>query len=103
MKNDKITIESVTESRSVNGAVSESWATAYTVWADVEQVSGSENFNSDMTVYNDIKKFIIYYNQGQNVTAKMRIKYRNEYYWIHSISHMDRLETTLVATRYDDE
>lgn len=101
--NDKIEIQSVTESRSTTGAVTESWATVYTVWADVEQISGSENYNSDMPVYEDRKTFKIYYNQGQNVTAKMRILYRSDYYYINSINHDKRLKTIIVATRYDDE
>jgi SPP1 family predicted phage head-tail adaptor len=103
MKNDRIDIQQITETRSSIGGVSESWATIYQLWADVEQLSGNENYTSDMMIYNDVKKFIIYYNEGQNITAKMRIVYRNENYNITSISHRDRLETTLIAVRYDDE
>ena len=103
MKNDKIVIQEVTESRSGAGGVTESWSEFATVWADVEQISGNENYTSDMLVYNDLKRFKIYYNHGQDVTAKMRIIYRGDKYWINSISNVDRLETVITATRQDDE
>ena len=103
MKNDLVTIQQVTETRSSNGAITESWDTFCEVWADVEQVSGSEGLNADMIVYNDVKSFVVYYNQGQLITAKMRILYRDEIYKITSISHKNRLDTTLIAIRHDDE
>ena len=101
--NDKIVIQSVTEARSTTGAVTETWGTHITCWAVVEQISGSEVFDADTLVYNDVKKFIVHYPEGQNVTAKMRIQYRSEYYQITSVNHMQRLKTELVAVRYDDE
>jgi len=103
MKNDKIEILSPTETRSAAGGVVETWTTTYTMWADVEQVSGNEGFSADMIVYNDVKSFTIYYNYGQNVTAKMRVKYRNDEYNITSISHERRLRTKIIAVRQDDE
>lgn len=103
MKNDKIVIQRVTDGRDAYGGTSETWNTLSTVWADVEQASGSEQFNSDMIVYNDVKRFTIYYNHGQDVTAKDRIVYRSDNYQITSISHRDRLETIIIAVRYDDE
>lgn len=98
-----ITIQKVTEGRSATGGVSESWTTHATCYADIEQVSGSEGFTSDMTVYSDVKRFVIHYTTGQSVTAKMRISYDSEIYWITSVSHKDRLKTTLIAVRHDDE
>ncbi len=101
--NDKIVIQSVTEGRSSIGAVTQTWATFATVWAEVDQASGSELFTSEMTIYNDIKTFEVYYNHGQDITAKMRIVYRSENYQITSISNKDRLKTLIVAIRYDDD
>jgi SPP1 family predicted phage head-tail adaptor len=103
MKNDKIIIEHVTETRSTVGGLVESWSTFTTVWADVDQISGNENFNSDMIVYSDFKRFTCYYSETRGVTAKMRIKYRDEYYDIRSISDSDRLNTVITAMRHDDE
>lgn len=103
MKNDKIVIQQVVETRSDEGGVVETWETFATAWADVEQVSGSEGYTADMIVYNDVKSFKIYYNHGQNVTAKMRIQYRNETYKITSIDDKNRLQTIIIAVRHDDE
>jgi SPP1 family predicted phage head-tail adaptor len=101
--NYQIVIEQVTESRSSTGAVVDTWSTLETVFADVEQLSGNENFVSEMTVYYDIKKFIVYYTSGQNVTPKMRISYDGGKYYITSVSHKNRLKTELIAVRNDDE
>lgn len=103
MKNDKIVIQSVAESRSTSGGTVESWSTFSTVWADVKQISGNENFNANMLIYSDFKQFTIYYNHGQDITVKMRIVYRGDNYNITSVSHKDRLETILIGIRYDDE
>jgi len=101
--NDKITIQRVTESRSSMGAVTETWATFTTAWVEVEQVSGNENFNSDMMVYSDIKQFKGYYSELKDVTPKMRIVYRGENYQITAKFNIDRLRTSLTAVRHDDE
>lgn len=102
--NDKITIQTVTETRSSTGAVTESWTTHATCWAEVKQLSGSEQYASDMTVYNDVKNFIVNYSEAKNVTAKMRISYNDEIYNITSINHEPgRIRTVLIAFRNDDE
>jgi len=101
--NYSITIQEVTETRSSTGAVTESWGTHITTWADIEQVSGSEQFNSDMLVYNDVKRFMVHYEAGKNVTPKMRISYDSAYYYITSVNHKNRLKTELMAVRNDDE
>jgi SPP1 family predicted phage head-tail adaptor len=103
MKNDLIEIQQVTETRSTEGGVTETWSTFKKVWAKVEQVSGNENYTADMIVYNDVKSFEIYYNIGQSVTAKMKIIYRNETYDITSIEDKNRLKTVIIAVRHDDE
>jgi SPP1 family predicted phage head-tail adaptor len=101
--NDLINVEEVTEARSSTGAVTETWTTHVSCYADIEQLSGLENFTSDMTVYNDIKTFVIYYESGKEVTPKMRISYDSGYYYITSVAHKDKLKTTLTAVRNDDE
>ena len=103
MMNDKIVIQEVTEARSATGAVTETWSTFTTCWADVSQISGNENFNSDMLIYNDIKSFKCYYSEVKDVTPKMRLIYRDQYYNITSIAFKDRLKADITAIRYDDE
>jgi SPP1 family predicted phage head-tail adaptor len=102
--NDKITIQEVTEARSTTGAVTESWTTHVTCWADIEQASGNEQFVSDMTVYNDIKRFKVGYQEVKDVTPKMRISYNSGYYYITSVDHAQgKINSTLIAVRQDDE
>jgi SPP1 family predicted phage head-tail adaptor len=103
MMNDKIVIQNVTESRSATGGVTQTPATYLTLWAEVEQASGNENFTSDMNVYNDIKRFTVYYQKGKSITPKMRVVYRTDTYHIISLSNEDRLKTVITAVRYDDE
>ena len=100
---DYIIIEQTTQARSSTGAVTDTWTTHVESWAEVSQVSGSENFNSEMIVYNDIKEFVIHYEEGKNVTPKMRISFDSGYYYITSVNHKRRLLTTLLAVRNDDE
>jgi len=102
--NEFITVQQVTETRSSTGAVSESWATHVQSWADIQQLSGTEQFSSDMTVYTDTKKFILNYQEAKDITSKMRISYNSAYYNITSVNHEPgRVRTTLIAYRNDDE
>ena len=100
---EKIVIQSFTYSSDSQGTVDETWVTHQNAWAEVKQLSGSENFVSGMDVYDDIKSFLIHYIEGQNVTPKMRIYYDSQYYYIISVEHRDKLKTLLVAVRNDDE
>jgi SPP1 family predicted phage head-tail adaptor len=101
--NESITIQKVTETRSTTGSVTAAWTTHDTCYSNVEQVTGNEQFTSDMMVYNDIKRFTIYYTNGNDVTPKMRISYDGGIYYITSVAHTNRLHTTLIAIRNDDE
>lgn len=44
---DRIALQTATESRTAQGAVSKSWATTDTVWGRVEIKEGSESFQAD--------------------------------------------------------
>jgi SPP1 family predicted phage head-tail adaptor len=100
--NDLIVIQNVTETRDTYGEVVEAWPTYQSSWADIETISGSEGYPADITIYVDVKKFIIRYEEGKNVTSKMRIYYGSEYYYISSVAHRDRLRTELIASRRDN-
>lgn len=100
--NEKILVQSYTQSKDTYGAVDAgTWATTYTLWADIQQVSGTENYASDMPVYNDVKKFVVHYTKG--ITAKMRISWNSQIYNIWSISDKDYLLTEILATAQDDD
>ncbi len=100
---DQITIEKFTYVSDSTGTVDQTWATHTLAWADINQVTGSENFTSDMDVYDDVKSFQIPYVDGSAVTPRMRVKYDSEYYYITSITKQKRLWVKLIAVRNDDE
>lgn len=101
--NDSIVIQQTTESRGTAGGVEDTWSTYKTVWAQIEDVSGNENFSSDMRVYEDAKSFKIHQEDAPDVTTKMRISYDSRYFRITSMSKEGRLRTTLIAVALDDE
>ena len=101
--NDSIVIQQTTESRGSAGGVEDTWATYKTVWAEIEDASGNENFSADMTVYEDSKSFKIHTHGAPAVTTKMRISYDSRFFLITSINKEGRLRTTLTGVAYDDE
>jgi SPP1 family predicted phage head-tail adaptor len=101
--NDKIVVEEPDSTRGTIGAHEPVWTTHVTSWADITNISGNENFTTDMVIYSDTKQFIIHYNEGQNVTSKMRINYNSQYFYITSVNHEKRLKTRLVAVAKDDD
>ena len=102
-KNDKIVIEEPDSTRSTIGALDPDWTTHMTSWAEITNISGNEAFTSDMTIYNDTKKFKIHYEEGRNVTSKMRVSWNSQYFYITSVNHEDRLQTVLIAVAKDDD
>lgn len=101
--NDSIVIQQVTEGRDVNGAVTESWTTYKTVWAEIEDAYSNVSQESEMPVFEDGKSFKIHTHDAPAVTSKMRISYDSQYFYIRSIRKEGRLRTILVAEAFDDE
>lgn len=102
--NDSIVIQQYTQARDDLGAIDQGlWATYKTVWAEVEDVSGSTDDASEMPVYEDSKSFKFRTFDAPAVTTKMRISYDSRFFVIRSINKEGRLTTTLIAEAYDDE
>ena len=101
--NDQVTIEQFTYVSSSQGSDVRTWTTFVTVWVDAEQVTGSENFTSEMDVYSDVKSFQGEWIELNAVTPRMRVKFGSDYYYITSIKNKDNLTTTIIAVRNDDE
>ena len=101
--NDKIVIEEPDSSRGTIGADEPEWTTHVTSWAEITNLSGNENFISDMVIYSDTKRFKIHYPEGKNVTSAMRIKWNSQYFYITSVNHENRLLTYLMAVAKDDD
>jgi SPP1 family predicted phage head-tail adaptor len=84
--NEQIVIQSYTMTTKTTGERVESWSTFATVWANVKERAGREFFNSDTTVADAAAIFTIYYRV--DITRKMRISYRGQYWGIESIREM---------------
>lgn len=87
--NQRIVIQSVTETRSTSGAVTETWATFATVWAGVEMVdSTSETTEKQMIDRQTVKnttRFTV--RHRSDITEKMRISYDSRIYDILAIEY----------------
>lgn len=81
--NQRIVIQSVTETRSTSGAVTETWATFATVWAGVKFQSGSENQLIERQTAKTTIQFTIRYRT--DINEKMRISFDSKIYDILSI------------------
>jgi SPP1 family predicted phage head-tail adaptor len=85
--NERIVIESVTETRSTSGQVNESWSTFATVWSAVDyQKSGSEEKEivTKQTVISNVQ-FTVRHRTDFN--EKMRINFDSIYYDIERITY----------------
>jgi len=102
--NDSIIIQQQASDRGDYGeGDTGAWSTYKTVWAEVEDVSGSTDDASEMPVYEDSKSFKFRTFDAPAVTTKMRISYDSRTFEIRSINKEGRLTTTLIAEAYDDE
>lgn len=101
--NDQILIEEYTQARGIYGGVDQgSWATYRTVWAEIDDVSGTDNDASEMRVYQDAKTFKIHLQDAPAVTTKMRINYDSRFFEITRLTKQSRLRWLLMGVAYDD-
>jgi SPP1 family predicted phage head-tail adaptor len=83
----RITIEKPTETRSKSGAITLSWETAATVWAEKQDLSGREYLQAQQAESLISTRFRIHYRS--DITAKMRVKHGNNYYSIEAVLDPD--------------
>lgn len=86
----EITIEAVTESRTSTGAVTQSWATFATVWAERRDVRASEQFKAAREMAECATVWRIRYLPG--LTEKHRINDGAQYWDIDAIAEIGRRE-----------
>jgi len=102
--NDQIVIQQTDSARGEYGEAGPGdWTTYKTVWAEIEDISGNENFASDMRVYEDAKSFKIHLQDAPAVTSKMRVSYDSRFFSINSINKQSRLRWLLIGVAFDDE
>ncbi|KKM27306.1 hypothetical protein LCGC14_1576050 [marine sediment metagenome] len=101
---EKIIIQQTTESRGDAGGTKDAWATYKTVYAEIDDLSGSKDNTADMPVYEDGMSFKIHKDDAPDVTTKMRISYEGDIWCIRSRQKdVRRGYITLIADSYDDE
>ena len=84
----RVLIQSVTETQAANGAVIQTWATYNTFWAQVTPAGGGENLSANQILPVSRAKFIFRYDS--TINEKMRLVWNNRYYNIVSIDIVPR-------------
>ncbi len=84
-----------------NQDVDGAWVAFKTVWASVEDSTGSEQLLSDQITATRITTMTIRYLSG--VTEMMRIVYAGRVYDIESIERPDRNRSLIIKTQVSDE
>ncbi len=95
---DRITVQSVTETRSGSGQVNEAWATFATRWASVEPLQGREFFDSQQVNADITTRIRLRYLEG--ITPKMRVLYKTRVFNVTSVVNVEErsIETQLLCT-----
>lgn len=88
-----IIIETVTETQTASGSLSESWAPYATVWADMQPMRSTETFQADQDYAQRDTKFIIRYQSG--ITHKMRINYSGRIFDIKTLINLKERNRTI--------
>lgn len=98
----RITLEQATETRGSAGGVSKSWSTLATVWAQKEDLSGSERFTAQQTTAEVSTRFTIRYRTG--LGGKLRVVHDSVTYNVESVQDPDgmRVGLYLLCTRTRD-
>lgn len=98
----RITIQQPTLTKDEYGQETKpTWSTFATVWAEMDDRSGSEGFKADQLTATRNTVFTIRWIDGLRET--MRILYNYRYYDIQSIKSPDRKRTLEVATLMVDD
>ena len=85
--NERIVIESVSETRSASGAVSESWSTFATVWAAISYQKSGTDEKEMVAKQTTVRNVEFTVRHRTDVTEKMRINYDSRYYDIDRITY----------------
>lgn len=96
--NRRITIEALTQTQDSQGGMVDSWATAFTVWAKVMNLSGNERklTNQGGKVAEARTEFTVRYNAG--ITAKHRVSYNGKLYNITHVNDYNENHRFMILT-----
>ena len=90
----RITLQTVTENRGVDGSITSSWADTATVWAVAEPLEGREYWAAQQVNAERTTKFRIRYRSG--VVPKMRVSYDSRTFDIVSVVNVEERDRELV-------
>lgn len=97
--NERITIESVSESRSASGAVSESWSTFATVWASIDYQKSGTDEKEMVTKQTTVRNVEFTVRHRTDITEKMRINFDSRYYDIDRITYEPEKQFMVVEAK----
>lgn len=83
----RVTIQSFTESQGTDGALTKSWITFATRWAMIEPTNGTERWRSDQVASEVTHRITMHYTAG--VTSEMRIVLGSRTFDILSVVNRD--------------
>lgn len=97
---DRITFEEATKTPDGIGGFTLAWATAFSTWADVQEVRGNREMRFGQIAYNIPYEITLRFRNGDTSEPlnKYRILYNGEYLTIHSI--IDKHESTIKILAY---
>ena len=83
----EINVQTDTPSVDAMGGASQSWATTTTIWARIEPISGTEDFNDDQTEATLTHRVTI---RGDDAVGTVkRIKFGSRYFEVHGVRDKD--------------
>ena len=82
---ERITIQTYTDTKQVNGEVVRSWSTLRTLWAQYKSLGGNETFQSDEKTAQRSAEFWIRYQGNTDINEVMRVSWNNQIFNIVSI------------------
>jgi SPP1 family predicted phage head-tail adaptor len=96
--NRRIVIEALTQTKDAAGGMVDNWATAYTVWAKIANLSGVERKITEHggQVAQARTEFTVRYNAG--ITAKHRINYAGKFYNIKHVNDYNEEHRFMILT-----
>ena len=97
---ERIIIQTVTETVSGNGERTEAWSTYLTCWAGVDYSSGGESYEGGQVTASNTVVFMIRYYAG--ITEKMRVSYQSAYWDIEKIVEQGRERYLLLTAKKRD-
>ena len=98
----RIQLGTFTTAKNLSGEDVRTWTYANPIWSEVKQVSGSEGFEADQKVGEQLTEFTIRYRTG--IAQTWQILYNADTYTIQSVLEIDRKKyLKIIAKKQDNE